>query len=63
MPPLKCLVLRADADRVVDREAVDESAKFLGVEPIMVAGPHDVMLSSNQAETCDLVGGWLTRPV
>ena len=60
---LKCLVLGADADRVVDREAVDESAKFLGVEPVMVAGPHDVMLSSNQEETCDLVGGWLTRPV
>ena len=60
---LRCLVLGADADRVVDREAVDESAKFLGVEPIMVEGPHDVMLSSNQEETCDLVGGWLTRPV
>ena len=57
---LRCLVLGAGADRVVDREAVDESAKFLGVEPIMVAGPHDVMLSSNQEATCDLVGGWLT---
>ena len=45
--------------RVVDREAVDETARFLGVEPIMVEGPHDVMLSENEAETCDLVGGWL----
>ena len=60
---LKCLVLGADADRVVDREAVVESAKFLGVDPIMVEGPHDVMLSANQEETCDLLGGWLTRPV
>ena len=61
MPPdLRCLVLGADADRVVDREAVDETARFLGVEPIMVEGPHDVMLSENEAETCDLVGGWLT---
>ena len=45
---LRCLVLGADADRVVDREAVDETAKPGG--GTVVEGPHDGMRAENEAE-------------
>jgi len=60
-PDLKSLVVGCGADRVVDAEALAETAAFLGVEPVVLPGaPHDLMLApSVEKEACDVVGKWL----
>ena len=42
LPPT--LVVGADADKVVDNKAVEETAEFYDSKLIWVKGPHDIML-------------------
>ena len=42
--------------RVSTERRVDETARFLGVEPV-AEGPHDVMLSANEADAAPRRGG------
>jgi pimeloyl-ACP methyl ester carboxylesterase len=42
LPPT--LVVGADADKVVDKKAVEETADFYDSKLIWVEGPHDIML-------------------
>jgi hypothetical protein len=46
LPP--CLVIGATRDFIVDRQGVEETAEFLGLDsPLWVDSPHDVMLGRN----------------
>ena len=52
-PPV--LVLGAERDAVVDREGVEETAAFLGVDAVMLDLPHDVMLCEGWEAPADRV--------
>ena len=51
----------AKHDFIVDREGVEETAQYFGVdEPVpMVDSPHDVMLGRNWGEGASALMGWL----
>jgi hypothetical protein len=53
------LVLGATRDYVVDREGVEESAAFLGVEAQYCELPHDVMLCEGWVEPAERVITWV----
>lgn len=58
LPP--CLVVGAKDDFVVDREAVDETAKYFGVDrPLIVDSPHDVMLGGKWENAAKVLASWL----
>eukprot|EP00521_Asterionellopsis_glacialis_P019925 CAMPEP_0195322058 /NCGR_PEP_ID=MMETSP0708-20121125/7088_1 /TAXON_ID=33640 /ORGANISM="Asterionellopsis glacialis, Strain CCMP134" /LENGTH=316 /DNA_ID=CAMNT_0040388817 /DNA_START=12 /DNA_END=959 /DNA_ORIENTATION=+ len=54
----KILVLGASNDFIVDEKGVSETANFLGVEPVMVDSPHDVMLGRKWQESADTIINW-----
>lgn len=59
LPP--ALVVGAKHDFIVDREGVEETARYFGVDgPVtMVDSPHDVMLGRNWREGADVLMEWL----
>lgn len=57
LPP--CLVVGATRDFLVDREGVDETAKYFGVETTMVESPHDVMIGECWQNGADTIYEWL----
>jgi pimeloyl-ACP methyl ester carboxylesterase len=57
LPP--CMVVGATDDFIVDREGVEETAKYFGVTPTFVDSPHDVMLGSRWKNTADTISKWL----
>jgi len=58
---LPTLVLGAENDFVVDREAVQETATFLGTDAMLLSElPHDVMLCGEWKVTADKLLAWIT---
>ncbi|CAJ1946762.1 unnamed protein product [Cylindrotheca closterium] len=57
LPP--CLVVGATRDFLVDREGVDETAKYFGVKTTMVESPHDVMIGECWQNGADTIYEWL----
>jgi pimeloyl-ACP methyl ester carboxylesterase len=58
LPP--CLVMGAKDDFLVDREGLDETALYFGLdEPTIVDSPHDVMLGSTWKNAADALDQWL----
>ncbi|KAL3936242.1 MAG: hypothetical protein SGBAC_008400 [Bacillariaceae sp.] len=57
LPP--CLVVGATRDFLVDREGVDETAQYFGVETTMVESPHDVMIGECWQNGADTIYEWL----
>jgi hypothetical protein len=62
LPP--CLVMGAQDDYLVDREGLDETAKYFGLEePIVVDSPHDVMLGRKWQNAADAIDRWIVNNV
>jgi len=61
IPP--ALIVGAKHDFIVDREGVQETARYFGMDGAytMVDSPHDVMLGRNWGEGADVLMGWLER--
>lgn len=58
LPP--CLVIGASNDFIVDREGVQETARFLGVNnPVMIDAPHDAMLVASWENAARAILDWL----
>jgi pimeloyl-ACP methyl ester carboxylesterase len=58
LPPT--LVMGAERDFIVDREGVEETAKYLGAgQPIFVDSPHDVMLGRNWQNAANVIHNWI----
>lgn len=58
----RMLVLGGELDRIIDVEALKETAEFFGVpgtEVVMRHAPHDLMLSSLWKTTADAILDWL----
>jgi pimeloyl-ACP methyl ester carboxylesterase len=61
-PP--CLVMGASDDYLVDREGLEETARYFGLdEPIIVDSPHDVMLGSKWENAASALKHWLQETV
>jgi pimeloyl-ACP methyl ester carboxylesterase len=62
LPP--CLVLGAKDDFIVDREGVEETAAYFGLqEPLIVDSPHDVMLGRKWTNAANALDQWLKEKV
>lgn len=59
IPP--ALVLGASSDFIVDEAGVIETAKYFGVDPIIVDSPHDVMLGSKWENAAVEISQWLEK--
>ena len=60
--PLPVLVIGAGKDFIVDREGVEETAKFLGVEPTFIEDAHhDLMLGPNWQNSAEVIEEWLLK--
>lgn len=58
LPP--CLVLGATDDFIVDREGVEETARYFHVNaPLLVDSPHDVMLGAKWQNAAQTLADWL----
>ncbi len=58
LPP--CMVLGATGDFIVDKEGVDETATYFGVDrPVIVDSPHDVMLGGKWENAAKELSCWL----
>jgi hypothetical protein len=56
------LVLGAERDFIVDLEGVQETAQFLGVQPVIVSEAyHDVMLGPKWRLSADIIAKWLVE--
>ncbi len=53
------LVIGAEDDFIVDREGVEETAKYFGVDPIFVDSPHDIMLGRRWKNGAQTIVEWL----
>ncbi len=56
---LPALVIGAMDDFIVDKEGVEETATYFGVNPTLVDSPHDVMLGTKWANTANAIKDWL----
>lgn len=55
-----CLVIGATDDFIVDKEGVEETAVYFGVErPIIVDSPHDIMLGGKWENAAQELSKWL----
>ena len=61
LPP--SLVVGATDDFIVDKEGVEETARFFDVDPVFVDSPHDVMLTNKWQNGADAILHWLERDV
>jgi len=57
LPP--ALVVGATDDFIVDNAGVIETAKYFGVEPVMIDSPHDVMLGKKFENAAIEIKKWL----
>lgn len=60
---LASLVIGAKDDFIVDAEGVEETARYYGVEPVVVDSPHDVMLGNNWENGANAIKRWLEEEV
>jgi pimeloyl-ACP methyl ester carboxylesterase len=62
LPP--CLVVGGKDDLIVDREGLEETAIYFGLEkPVLVDSPHDVMLGRKWQNAADLLHEWIQEQV
>lgn len=61
LPP--SLVIGALQDFVVDRQGVEETAQYFGVEPTWVDSSHDIMLGKNWINGANAIWKWLDEEV
>jgi alpha-beta hydrolase superfamily lysophospholipase len=65
MTPPPSLVLGATDDFLVDRAAVEETARYFGgsaaAATVMVDSPHDVMLGSKWKNAAEAIEVWLQQ--
>jgi hypothetical protein len=59
LPP--CMVMGAVDDFIVDREGVEETARYFGVSATYVDSPHDVMLGAKWRNGADAIAAWLQQ--
>jgi len=59
--PMPALVIGATDDFIVDKEGVDEMARYYGVSSIMVNSAHDVMLGSKWENGAKEILGFLEQ--
>jgi len=60
LPP--CFVLGAKGDFIVDREGVDETVRYFGLDsPTIVDSPHDVMLGRKWENAATELSNWLAN--
>ena len=57
------IVVGAKDDFIVDKEGVEETATYFGVNPIYVDSPHDIMLGRNHLECAKVINQWLENTV
>lgn len=56
------MVVGADCDFIVDKEAIYETVSYFGASaPIMIQSPHDVMLGRNWLNAADELDLWLNE--
>jgi hypothetical protein len=55
------LVVGATHDFIVDKEGVEETATYFGVQPIFIDSPHDIMLGRNNLEGARVIEQWLQK--
>ncbi|GKY93246.1 hypothetical protein MPSEU_000292300 [Mayamaea pseudoterrestris] len=61
---IPCLVMGAQHDFLVDREGLDETATFFGLDqPLIVDSPHDVMLGATWRNGADAIDKWVSSVV
>ena len=60
-PPF--LVVGATADFIVDKEGVEETAKYFGADLKTVDSPHDVMLGKKWKNTAEEIHQWLQQKI
>jgi pimeloyl-ACP methyl ester carboxylesterase len=53
------LVIGASDDFIVDREGVEETARYFGVKPTIVSSSHDVMLGGRWKNGAEAIQKWL----
>ncbi|CAK0856661.1 unnamed protein product [Prorocentrum cordatum] len=64
VPPgkLPVMVAGGDADVIVDREALEETARAHGVEAVILEGvAHDAMLDLKWEDTANAIADWIER--
>lgn len=63
LPP--CLVMGAENDFIVDREGLEETALYFGIEsgPLVVDSPHDVMLGAKWRNAADALEKWVSETI
>lgn len=62
LPP--CLVIGASRDFIVDKQGVEETAEFLGLEgPLFVDSPHDVMIGRNWKNGAEAIHNFVQNKV
>ena len=62
LPPV--LVMGANDDFLVDKEGLDETAVYFGLDqPLIVDSPHDVMLGAKWRNGADALDEWITSMV
>mmetsp|Transcript_5413 Transcript_5413/g.11592 ORF Transcript_5413/g.11592 Transcript_5413/m.11592 type:complete len:427 (+) Transcript_5413:69-1349(+) len=60
--PSEPLVLGASDDFIVDKEGLDETSSYMGLDaPVVVDSPHDVMLGGKWKNGADAVLSWLNK--
>ena len=60
VPP--CFVMGASDDYIVDREGLEETARYFGLEePLVVNSPHDVMLGKRWENGAKALQEWLEQ--
>lgn len=62
MPPF--LVIGATEDFIVDREGINETATYFGLDrPVIVDSPHDIMLGRKWKNAADEIHNWVQNVV
>ena len=58
----KSLVMGASDDFIVDREGLEETAKYMGLEsPVIVESPHDIMIGKKWKNGADAIFDWVQK--
>lgn len=61
---LPILVVGAENDFILDRQAIDETAAQLGAKEVILPGiAHDVMLDTNWKDAADVLDSWMSAHV
>lgn len=54
------LVIGAGNDYIVDRQGVEETARFLGTKAVFIEGvSHDLMLGAGWEKSAEVIDSWM----